>query len=108
MLRKAATKTMLVDGWFKGNMHFHHQPPFLALTSKKWVPQRSLCFNAWFFHMPSLLLSQNGLGVSGNERLGQGQGHVTLQKSTPGTMAKTNVERIPRLKPLVLVLTNTN
>jgi len=72
MLRKAATKTMLVDGWFKGNMHFHHQPPFLALTSKKWVPQKSLCFNAWFFRMPSPLLSQNGLGVSGDERLGQG------------------------------------
>jgi hypothetical protein len=59
--------------------------------------------------MPSLLLlSQNGLGVSGNERLGQGQGYVTLQKSTPGTMAKTNVERIPGLEPLASVLTNTN
>jgi hypothetical protein len=74
MLHKATTKTMLVDGWFKGNMHFHHQPPFLALTSKKWVPQRSQCFNAWFFRMPSLLLSQNGLGVSGNERLGKDRG----------------------------------
>jgi hypothetical protein len=58
--------------------------------------------------MLSLLLSQNGLGVSGNERLGQGQGYVPLQKSTPGTMAKTNVEQIPGLKPLVSVLINTN
>jgi hypothetical protein len=48
------------------------------------------------------------LGVSGNERLGQGQGYVPLQKSTPGTMAKTNVEQIPGLKPLVSVLINTN
>jgi hypothetical protein len=81
--------------------------PF-CIDIKKWAPQGSLFFNAWFFPMPVLLLSQDRLGVSCTERLGQGQGYVTLQRSTPGTMAKTNVEWIPGLEPLVSVLTNTN
>ncbi len=98
---------LLMGGW-KATCTSTTTPPLFALTSKKWVPQGSLFFNAWFFPMLSLLLSQNGLGVSGNERLGQGQGYVPLQKSTPGTMAKTNVEQIPGLKPLVSVLINTN